>query len=108
MARGRLSLLMAIDSARGLLMLSLLMESDMESATVPGPEDISTPPPSDTASAMALARGLLMLSLLMESATVLGPVDISTPPPSDTVLAMAMEAMARGLLMPSLLMVMES
>merc|ERR1719187_146272 len=47
MARGRLSLLMAMDSATGLL-------------------DTSTPPPSDMASAMALARGLLMLSLLTD------------------------------------------
>merc|ERR1719228_504477 len=92
--------------ARGLLMLNLLMES----ATVPGLVDTFTPPPSDMASAMApMARGLPMLSLLMESAmesaTVPGPEDISTPPPSDTASAMAL---ARGLLMPSLLMAMES
>merc|ERR1719347_2148094 len=92
MERGRLSLLMALDTAPGLV-------------------DTFTPPPLDTASAMEpMARGLLMLSLLMESdmesATVPGPEDISTPPPSDT--ASAMEPMARGLLMPSLLMAMES
>merc|ERR1711962_1410491 len=92
----------AMALARGLLMLNLL--TDMDSATVPGLVDISTPPPSDMALAMALARGLLMLSLLMdmESATAPGLVDISTPPPLDMASAMVS---ARG--RPSLLMALD-
>merc|ERR1719283_72770 len=51
-----------------------------------------------------MERGRLSLLMALDSAT--GLLDTFTPPPLD--MASAMEPMARGLLMPSLLMAMES
>jgi|ERR1711921_6492 len=92
----------AMDMAMARGRLSLLMALDLVSATEP--LDTFTPPPS--ASAMeSMARGLLMLSLLMESAmesaTVPGLEVTFTLPPSAT----AMVFMARGPPMPLMVMV---